>query len=459
MAGALSIQRVVPFAGGALVAASILLAQSYDLSVTGITTPGSCTVGVPFSVGVGVSAPAGASGVSVTAIFQPAVTFNAAGSTAGCAANAAVGDVATTVICPAAGLSTVSISITPLQSAPLNIVAGVIGKEADSNMANNSARATITVGPGATPSPTPATPSPTPTPTRTATPPVATVTSTKTPTATWTPARTSTPTRTNTPTATVTPTFTPTRTPTPTPTPQASANAATFVGQSVPSSVVAGETFSATVTMQNTGTTTWTSAGGYRLGSLVTGDPWGSRALLDTNASVAPGQRKLFTISAVAPQAAGNYAFQWQMVQESLGWFGAASPLVSVAVTAAPLTAYSVPSCRLIDTRNPAGPSGGPALSAGQTRLFPMRGSCRVPATAKAVMINMAVVGPSAGGFLTIYPANLPRPGASTLNFRAGALRSNNAIVTLDSAGQMAVYVNMGSGTLHFIADVTGYLQ
>ena len=211
--------------------------------------------------------------------------------------------------------------------------------------------------------------------------------------------------------------------------------------------------------MNNAGTTTWTRSGGYRLGSLTIGDPWGSRIDLDSAASIAPGQQKSFTVSAVAPLAAGSYPFQWQMVQELVEWFGPASPLAQVLVTASPLTAYSVPPCRVVDTRNPAGPYGGPALAAGQTRLFQMRGRCGVPAGAQAVMVNVAALNPTTDGFLVLYPANMPVPGVSTLNYRAGAVRSNNAVLTLDSNGQMAAYAYLGTGTLHFLADVTGYLQ
>ena len=88
-----------------------------------------------------------------------------------------------------------------------------------------------------------------------------------------------------------------------------------------------------------------------------------------------------------------------------------------------------------------------------------MRGRCGVPAGAQAVMVNVAALNPTTDGFLVLYPANMPVPGVSTLNYRAGAVRSNNAVLTLDSNGQMAAYAYLGTGTLHFLADVTGYLQ
>jgi len=210
--------------------------------------------------------------------------------------------------------------------------------------------------------------------------------------------------------------------------------------------------------MKNTGTTTWTKAN-YRLGSLVSGDPWGSRVELPGNASILPGQQVSFTVSAVAPQSAGIFAFQWEMVQELVEWFGGASPIANVTVTAAPLKMFSVSPCRAIDTRNPSGAYGGPALSSRETRLFAMRGVCGIPSTARAVVLNMAALYPGSDGYFVFYPPNVPSPPISSLNYRAGFLRSNNQIVTLSSSGQMAVFANQGSGTVQLIVDVAGYLQ
>jgi hypothetical protein len=220
MARALSIRRTALGINVACVVATILLAQTYDFSATGVSAPDSGAVGLPLTVSVAVFAPPGTSGVTVTAIFQPAVTFNAAGSTAGCVSNAASGDSSTTVTCPAAGLSIVSINITPRQAAPLNMVAGVIGNETDPNMSNNSARRTITIGPGLTPPATPTAPPPTPTSTPTGTLP----TPTRTPTA---------PAATPTNTATVVPA-------TPTPTPVLSGMASYDATLKVPRCATAG---------------------------------------------------------------------------------------------------------------------------------------------------------------------------------------------------------------------------
>jgi hypothetical protein len=112
----------------------------------------------------------------------------------------------------------------------------------------------------------------------------------------------------------------------------------------------------------------------------------------------------------------------------------------------------------LADTRNP-GP--GPLLS-GVTRTLPLHGACGVPATARALALNVTVTSPTAGGHLTLWPADLPQPATSTLNFGGGQTRANNAIVPLatDGAGSLAANaLVLAAGSTHLIVDVTGYFE
>lgn len=121
---------------------------------------------------------------------------------------------------------------------------------------------------------------------------------------------------------------------------------------------------------------------------------------------------------------------------------------------------FTLTPCRVVDTRDPEGPTGGPALSSSATRLFPIAGRCEIPATAKAVAVNLTVIGPSAAGFLTAFPAGAPRPGSSTINFRADTIRANNAILPLGAAGDLAIYCALGApGSSNFLLDVSGYFE
>jgi hypothetical protein len=123
------------------------------------------------------------------------------------------------------------------------------------------------------------------------------------------------------------------------------------------------------------------------------------------------------------------------------------------------LAFYTLPPCRILDTRNAPGSLGGPALFPGWQRSFTVTGTCGIPATAKAVTVNLTVVA-SAPGYLTLYPGDAATPGTSSINFSIGQVRASNAVLALagDGTGTLTV-LNGSSGSNHFILDVNGYLQ
>jgi hypothetical protein len=129
-------------------------------------------------------------------------------------------------------------------------------------------------------------------------------------------------------------------------------------------------------------------------------------------------------------------------------------------VTPPPATSfYTVTPCRRVDTRV-AGLGGPLPLAAGSLARFALAGApCAVPAAARAVSLNVTVTGPTTTGHLRLFPAGGAEPLASALNYTAGLTRANNAIVGLGGAGEIAVRVGQGSGTVHVIVDVNGYFE
>lgn len=118
--------------------------------------------------------------------------------------------------------------------------------------------------------------------------------------------------------------------------PPVGVNNATFVSQSVPTSMVAGQSYGVSVTMHNSGSTPWTSDV-YKLGTqnpqdntLWTGS---TRVWLPAGTTVQPGASHTFYFTVTAPATPGNYNFQWRMVQEGVGWFGDYTPNVVINVT------------------------------------------------------------------------------------------------------------------------------
>jgi len=158
-----------------------------------------------------------------------------------------------------------------------------------------------------------------------------------------------------------------------------------------------------------------------------------------------------------------------------LGWSGACSGTASCLLTMdaaktatatfSPVSAmdfYTVAPCRLLDTR--VNGSGGPLISA-VPRLFPGAGTCGVPADAAAIVVNLAAVAPATPGvvgYVTLYPGNGSAPVASSINFSAGDVRSNNAVLLLstDTLGKLGAqsFVSNGGG-VDVVIDVTGYYK
>jgi len=120
---------------------------------------------------------------------------------------------------------------------------------------------------------------------------------------------------------------------------------------------------------------------------------------------------------------------------------------------------YTVSPCRLLDTRQPG---QGPALVSQMPRALATVGSCGIPASARALALNVTVTAASGSGFLTLYPSDQPPPIASTINFTGGQTRTNNAKVSLAAGGTGSLsilpFVAAG-GTVHAIVDVTGYFE
>jgi len=130
---------------------------------------------------------------------------------------------------------------------------------------------------------------------------------------------------------------------------------------------------------------------------------------------------------------------------------------VSFMVGSDPINFYTVSPCRVVDTRNPAGPVGGPSLSADVSRVFPIAGYCGIPQGAIAVSLNVTVVGPSDNGNVALYPAGITTPGASAINYVTGLTRANNAVILLNG-GQLEA-VCRPTGTTDLVIDVNGYFQ
>ncbi len=155
------------------------------------------------------------------------------------------------------------------------------------------------------------------------------------------------------------------------------------------------------------------------------------------------------------PQAVGARAATLTLTTNDPARTSVAYDLACTGLPVPPLSFFAVTPCRVVDTRQGA---GGPVV-AGTDRTFTIvGGTCAVPATAKAVSLNVVVTQPSAPGNVRLFPAGAAVPIASTVNYSAGQTRANNTVVALSAGGQLTARCQP-SGSTHLILDVNGYFE
>ena len=131
-----------------------------------------------------------------------------------------------------------------------------------------------------------------------------------------------------------------------------------------------------------------------------------------------------------------------------------------VSVSAAPgaMALSTLTPCRVADTRITGG-AAGPSLHAAFTRTLPLAGQCGIPASARAISVNVTVTGSTQDGYLVLFPGSAPRPASSTLNYRANQTRANNAVIGLGPGGTIAIFCGQATGFAELILDVSGYFE
>jgi Cysteine-rich secretory protein family len=166
------------------------------------------------------------------------------------------------------------------------------------------------------------------------------------------------------------------------------------------------------------------------------------------------------------PLTAGTYHIQLATAEGPVEWSftvdpaaaGSTSPppppadLPNTAPTGTPTQFAAVTPGRLVDTRRKLGTS---RLIAGRGVVIDVAGRLGIAPAATAVSANFTVVGPDASGYLTVYPCGSGVPEVSTLNFTVGSNIPNQAVVPLDSKGDLCVISSAGTD---LIVDVNGGL-
>jgi hypothetical protein len=151
------------------------------------------------------------------------------------------------------------------------------------------------------------------------------------------------------------------------------------------------------------------------------------------------------------PFLASGFGYQWEWSNTDGG---------CVKTRTAGKGYFTVSPCRLADTRGATGPQGGPALAAGASRTFTVGGLCGIPPEATAVAVSVTAVQPTTAGFLTLYQAGGSRPATSSINFSAGQVRSNEAIVRITGAPLgLTIFYGAATGTTNVVLDINGFFR
>lgn len=114
----------------------------------------------------------------------------------------------------------------------------------------------------------------------------------------------------------------------------------------------------------------------------------------------------------------------------------------------------SVQPTRILDSRYGNGVSG--AFHDGSSRVLQVAGRGGVPYGATAAVLNLTAAESTAGGWAVAYPNGTVRPLASSLNWSAGEIAPNHAIVPLASDGTVRLFTRT-SGSVHLVGDVVGW--
>jgi hypothetical protein len=115
---------------------------------------------------------------------------------------------------------------------------------------------------------------------------------------------------------------------------------------------------------------------------------------------------------------------------------------------------FPVTPSRVLDTRDGLGAPASPVGATGEIAVR-VAGVGGVDPRATAVVVNVTATGASEETYVTVYPDDVSRPDASSLNIGQGGTIANLVLAKVGSNGMIRMYNH--AGQVDLIADVTGY--
>jgi hypothetical protein len=230
------------------------------------------------------------------------------------------------------------------------------------------------------------------------------------------------------------------------------ANDAKLITMTVPAVVEPDADFTASITLKNTGDTTWTTADGYALGSesLKDNTRWGTSRLALT-ADVAPGAQATFTGTFHSPAIPGAQVFAWKMIQENVESFGEPAVTSIKLGAAAKFAPGDVVVLQIGDGVNATATSGSPIII---NSYSPSGGPVKFQVAIPTLGTNAFIQGANAfTGMIDLtsdehqlvfsgYNTNLPY----SVSVEAAGSPVPRAIGTVDANGKFVFQVRVSSG-------------
>jgi hypothetical protein len=84
---------------------------------------------------------------------------------------------------------------------------------------------------------------------------------------------------------------------------------------------------------------------------------------------------------------------------------------------------------------------------------------CGIPNNPSALMLNVTVVSPTAGGFLTVFPFGTTQPLASNLNYGVGTVAGNEIAAKMTIGSATDEFSVFAFGSTNIVVDVVGYFM
>lgn len=146
-------------------------------------------------------------------------------------------------------------------------------------------------------------------------------------------------------------------------------------------------------------------------------------------------------VSADGAVSVYNDSGQTHLIVDIVGYYSLSGGTGTTATTPA----------RLLDTR----PARKPVADGGTVDLV-VTGVGPVPSSGvRSVTLNVTAVGPTAAGYLTVFPAGSTKPTASSLNFVSGQTVANLVVAKVGVSGKVSLFNS--AGLTHLVVDVVGY--